>query len=385
VPFALHRADGPPLPGPLVYLQKDWSLQVGKKNPARIPGADFISLRRTDTPLPPLPRAEHVVFANGDRLVLDPKGSLRTNGEALECKAFCRANGENGLTLPMSRVALLWLGTPKGTDTSESWQRRLLVGKSPKDLVVLRDGDQIRGNVTALDRAADLKIEAGGRVVRVPFARVAAVAFNGDLLVRTKPKGPYGHLVLANGSRLSVSAATLAVGATTLLAHTELGDTLEIPLVDVTGLDVRQGHAVCLSDLTPLDYQHTPYLGVAWPFARDACVTGRPIFLAGSTFDKGVGMHGASRITYALEGKYRWFEALVGLDGHTGQLGRARVRVLVDDKPRTIGREELGVRAGPMPVRLDVRGARRLTLVVDVVRFGDVQAHVNWADARLIK
>jgi hypothetical protein len=332
-----------------------------------------------------LPHAEHVVLANGDRLVLDPKGPLRTNGEALECKAFWRANGEDGLTLPMSRVALLWLSTPKGTDTPESWQRRLMAGKSPKDLVVLRDGDQIRGNVTALDRAAELKIEAGGRVVRVPFARVAVVAFNGDLLLRSNPKGPFGHLVLTNGSRLSVSAATLAVGATTLLAHADLGDILEIPLLDVSGLDVRQGNAMYLSDMTPHDYQHTPFLGISWPVARDACVTGRPIFLAGSTFDKGVGMHGASRVTYTLERKYRWFEALVGLDGHSGQLGRARIRVLVDDKPRALGREELSAPGGPLPVRLDVSGARRLSLVVESVQFGDVQAHVNWADARLIK
>jgi hypothetical protein len=32
-----------------------------------------------------------------------------------------------------------------------------------------------------------------------------------------------------------------------------------------------------------------------------------------------------------------------------------------------------------------VRGGRELTLAVLFGRFGDVQAHVNWADARLIK
>ncbi len=48
-------------------------------------------------------------------------------------------------------------------------------------------------------------------------------------------------------------------------------------------------------------------------------------------------------------------------------------------------KKELTGRDAPRLVRLDVRQAQTLTLVVDFGSQGDVQAHVNWADARLIR
>ena len=97
-------------------------------------------------------------------------------------------------------------------------------------------------------------------------------------------------------------------------------------------------------------------------------------------------MHAEARLTYDLGGHYRRFEAVVGLDARTGKRGRVRVEVLVDGKARDLGRPgELTEADGPLRVRLNVRGARELTLAVRFGRRGDVQAHVNWADARLVK
>jgi hypothetical protein len=383
--FDLHRTDGLPVSGPLVYLEENSSIRVGKSSPDRATGVEFVSLRRAGSPLPPYPLSEHLVLANGDRLALDPKGPLRTNGDSLECRLACRVNGKETLSLPTSRVAAIWRATPKGVDSAETWLRRFTAERRRQDLVLLTDGDRMNGTVRALDRQGELLVDANGRDVKIPFGRVAAVAFNSDLLLGGTPKTRHAHLVLANGSRLTVAGATLATGASTLLAKTVLGDTLEIPLQELAALDVRLGSAVYLSDLTPREYKHTPFLGVAWPFAKDASVAGRPLFLSGSTFDKGLGMHAASRITYDLGGKYRRFEGWVGLDGHTGLRGRALVRVFVDGKRQGIGKDELSGRDRPLPVRIDLHGARELTLEVDFAGSGDVQAHVDWADARLIR
>ena len=119
---------------------------------------------------------------------------------------------------------------------------------------------------------------------------------------------------------------------------------------------------------------------------NDSSVTGRELRLAGATHDKGLGLHAAARVTYDLTGHYRRFEALVGLDEDTARRGQVRVRVLVDGKEQKLARQgKLDARGRPLRVRVDVRGARALTLVVAFDRFGDVQAHVNWADARLVK
>src|SRR5207244_5431509 len=115
-------------------------------------------------------------------------------------------------------------------------------------------------------------------------------------------------------------------------------------------------------------------------------VAGYDLRLAGSTYDKGIGLHSESRLTYALNRNYQWFESLVGLDDQTGRRGSVLIEVLVDGKPQALGNaEELTRPGGPRPIRVNVAGGKDLTLVVKFGRFGDVEDHVDWADARLIK
>ena len=82
--------------------------------------------------------------------------------------------------------------------------------------------------------------------------------------------------------------------------------------------------------------------------------------------------------------QYARFEALVGLDAATGKRGRADVRIRIDGKEVDFPALR-ALTAGPaVPVRLDVRGAKELVLVIDFGPTGGVQADVNWGDARLI-
>ena len=77
-----------------------------------------------------------------------------------------------------------------------------------------------------------------------------------------------------------------------------------------------QGQAVYLSDLVPKRYEFTPFfLEIQWPLVPDANVAGRQLSLGNDFYDKGLGMHTKSQVTYALDGNYRWFEARVGLEG----------------------------------------------------------------------
>ena len=101
------------------------------------------------------------------------------------------------------------------------------------------------------------------------------------------------------------------------------------------------------------------------------------------TFDKGLGTHPRTTLVYDLGGKYRRFEALVGLDPVTGRRGAVEVRVLVDG--RDVLSTALTAGTEPKAVAVDVAKAKELTLVVDYGPGGDVQDDVNWADARLIE
>lgn len=127
-------------------------------------------------------------------------------------------------------------------------------------------------------------------------------------------------------------------------------------------------------------------LGFSWPLAIDGSVAGKDLRVGPSVYLRGLGMHPHSRVTFALEGKYRRFEALVGLDPRTGRQGSARIRVLADGKPLDLGGSgELSERQPALTIQVPIEAVKELTLETDFGARGDVQAHVNWVEARVVK
>jgi hypothetical protein len=392
--FCLHTVNGAGTPAPLRDIREDWSISLGAANPTRVKGADVVSLRRSPLLLPASPRGEFVQLVNGDQI---PGTPLSLAGQRLRFRAPFQAQGDThrDLELPLPVVSVVWLAALDETDRTEAVRRRLNNERRKRDTVILRNGDMVEGTLLGLDdKTLELQSE-DHRELKIERSKVAAIALNTELARSPRPKGTYGRLVLENGCRLSLVSAS--ADSAVLSGKTFFGTTVQIPVDQMIALDLRQGRAVYLSDLKPRRYEHTPYLGARWPYSRDASVAGQEIRLAGSTYDKGIGMHSESRLTYDLAGSYQWFESLVGLDDNTGRKGSVRIEVLVDGKPVDVasaaggsGRAstpdiELKGGSAPRSIRVSVSAAKELTLVVKFGGRGDVQDHVDWADARLIK
>jgi hypothetical protein len=385
VPFALRTASGKVFKGRLQKIDDDWTVRLRSAKAKSVPGTEIISLRRLGVALPRYPRGEQVILANGGRLpgtlekVADDRVHLRP-GFPL------RTEKEGPLRLPLSAVAVLWQAAPDGDSRPDLLLRKLARGRRARDLLLLRNGDRLEGTLLGMDRD-NFRLETEGKkTVTVGRSRVAALAFNTELLSRARPRGVYAQLVLTTGCRLVLASARVIDNGRTLRGKLPTGGSVDLPLAKVVALDYRQGCAVYLSDLKQTSYKHTPYSLLKWPYVTDGSVADRDLRLGGSTYDKGLGMHSRSLLTYDLKKGYWRFEALVGLDADTGRRGRARVKVLLDGKSADIGwKKELTAKDGPRRISLDVRGKRQLTLVVDFGRFGDVQGHVNWADALLVK
>lgn len=377
--FTLHTASSPPRQGQLLRLEETWSLVLGEGKSARVTSDDFVSLRRTNVSLPPPPAGPHVIFANGDRL---PGHAVRLMEERLLFTTPLSQPGE--MALPLAALAVLWIADPADVDQPDQLRRRLIVERRSRDLVWLRNGDQLQGNLVGLDQN-EVRLETGDKEVRIERDKVAVLALNNELARTLRPSGSYGFLVLEDGTRLGLLSAQ--ADDQTLQGKTLFSAAVQVPLTRLVALDLRQGKAVYLSDLKPTSYQDTPFLpGLRFTYSNDASVVGHDLRLGGSTYVKGLGMHSPSRITYALNGAYRWFEAGVGLDDRSGQKGSARIQVLVDGKAADLGwDQELTVRHGAQPIRIPVAGAKELTLIVETGRFPFVQGHVTWADARLIR
>jgi hypothetical protein len=384
----LHTIDGKNFIGPLGNIGADWSMRLTGTDRALVPGNDVVSLHRLNVPLPAPPVGSQLMLTNGDRIPLDPAGSLLLADEQLHFRPLppLKLGGGGELKLPIALVAAVWLRAPDKTVQPERFIRRLLAGTRTRDLILLHNGDRVEGSITALDRrGCKVKIEKSVQVV--PAERIAAIAFSTELLARVKPPPPFGRAILTGGGRITLLSAGLDAGRKQLTGKTIFRAAVEFPMDRLAGLEMAQGRVVYLSDLYPAEYVFTPFLGISWPYTRDGSIAGLGLALKDlGTLDRGLGLHTGSRITYSLDRKYQWFEAWVGVDPEMGRQGSARVAVIVDGKRQQLGGDrEMTVRDAPVKFRIGVSQARRLTLQVTAGSRGDVQGHVNWGNARLIK
>jgi hypothetical protein len=376
--FHLETASREPVTGALLSLSEDWSVRLGGREDMRVAGGDVIALRRAGLAVPALPDKRFVLLANGDALAYT---RLKLADERFDLTP--RFGGGKELRVAVSQVALIWLTCPDGERYPDKLRRDLAAGKRTRDRVLLRNGDSLEGMLAGIDDRA-VRLEIDKRKLEVAIDKIAAVATNTELASRRRPKDSYARLVLTNGCRLSLASATCE--GESLVGKSLFGASIRVAVTDVAALYILQGRAVYLSDLKPTKVEQTPYLDVAAPPASDCSAKGRDLRVGGGSYDKGLGMHAACRMTYDLAGKYERFEALVGLDEATGADGSVRVQVLVDGKPQKLGSSgDLTRRSGPLAVRVDVSGARQLTLVTDFGDRGDVQADVDWVDARLVR
>jgi hypothetical protein len=99
-------------------------------------------------------------------------------------------------------------------------------------------------------------------------------------------------------------------------------------------------------------------------------------------------MHSTSRLAYALDRPYRRLAAELAIDDATDGGGSVVFRVLCDgtDGGWRDAYRSPTIRGGdpPLPIDIDLTGAKRLVLIVEFADRGDQLDHANWLDARLI-
>jgi hypothetical protein len=110
---------------------------------------------------------------------------------------------------------------------------------------------------------------------------------------------------------------------------------------------------------------------------------GRTITLAGVPYNKGLGVHANSSITYALNGNYTTFLADIGVDDEVGNAGSVIFQVYLDNVLSFTSSTLTGSSA-TQQVNLNVTGKTTLRLVVTDAGNGATSDHADWANARLL-
>ncbi|MEM6655065.1 MAG: NPCBM/NEW2 domain-containing protein, partial [Planctomycetota bacterium] len=240
---------------------------------------------------PPRPR---VVLRDGSELVAGPpwtrNGAVQWADDTLWLQSITLAP----LKLPRAAVDHLLLEAARdpavAIDLAPASDRQ-------SDRLHLMSGDVIDGRLVSI-KAGTVVFRVGDEPIEIDVGRVAAAELAPDT-PRTNSSTSGVVVGLADGSLLRADPKGRQSGG--VVPTTVAGVRAVVNKASaVLFLQQLSGEFVYLSDVEPLDYRHTPYAGVAWGYARDRGLDGRPIRVGGRRFLKGVAMHSPSRLVYRL-------------------------------------------------------------------------------------
>jgi len=365
----IRTADGLDLRGVLsgFSLTGGAVIQTTSSASRRLRTEDIVALETKRPVQPPLAGDVAVSLAGGDVLYGRLSGTLP---EGLRLKTTDLGT----LELPLESVVSVVL-FPGGHQPLRQDPK----GGVRDDVVLLRNGDLLRGFVLGID-AEQVSLEQDGDAVRVSMELAAGI-----YLAAVEPPHVGGlHAVATLTHSGRVTLAELNWQDDSMEARLLHGSRVRIASAALVKLGILGGRWEWLTQHQPISFEHTPMLGLDFGYVADHNVLGEPLTVARQTFDHGLGMHSRARLIYDLRGSYREFVTEFGLDDNSGAYADVDVVVLVDGKQLL---ERPHVRPGRLhgPFRLDVSRAKRLELIVDFGAAGDLQDRFNWINTALVR
>jgi hypothetical protein len=324
-----------------------------------------------------LPSRPFVVMADGGVLVADVRSAQQGS---LSAESFLFSATDGPPSFPLEQIAGVVFQT-SDRDARDRLVNRILEDRGASDRVILANGDELTGSIRELGEAI-ITFEADAGKLDLEIHRVRALIFNPHLRNRHERRDLHFVAGFADGSRLIADRLIVDENSVQITVAGELMWTTSRD--NLVCLESRGGRFVYLSDLPVAGYRHIPYLDLAWLYRLDRNVQGGMFRAGGHLYLKGIGMHSASRISYALTEPFQHFQVELAIDDHTRGQGSVRFRVYADGKEKY---SSPIIRGGqpPLPISVDVTGAKRLDLLVDFADRADEMDRANWLRARLVR
>jgi hypothetical protein len=348
-----------------------WKLTGSREgSPVELDVADLVSIRFSDKTPPTAPKGSYLSFPTDERFAADV---VATDGENIRVRN--PLTGEATVALSTIRGIVV---TPESREALGDLSRR--AKEESSDQVLLRNQDVITGIIQTIEPT---KIVLLVNDEEKPIVRdlVAAVAFDPSLTDYKNTNDFFGQVRLSDGSILNVF--DLASEDNKLRFKTGFAGDVAVDTNEIIDISFRNGRVIYLSDLAPATIETQAYLDGPEMFTKDKAVTGGQLRLGGKTYTKGLGARSRSKISYELTGFER-FEAVVGLDEAAGSAASVRFIVELDGKPSFDSGEMLST-SSPVEVKLGIKEAKTLSLIVDFESRGDAQDYADWANARFVR
>ena len=111
--------------------------------------------------------------------------------------------------------------------------------------------------------------------------------------------------------------------------------------------------------------------------------TGKGLFIKGNHYENGIGMPTNSEIEFDIKGIYDEFSASVGIDDEFNNADGGIEFTLLGDGRELWKSKILKKADGAVPVNVNIKGVRKITLKVKRPEGETGRAHADWVDARL--
>lgn len=295
---------------------------------------------------------------------------------------------ERTLTAPTAAIAHVRFSVPD--ELHAQWQE-ILKTKAAGDLVVVKKQgalDYLEGVLGDTDADGGFAFTLDGQSLAVKRSRLAGIVY----FHKAADPLPAAAAIISDSVGNRFAAATLRLDDTALAGTTPAGAAWSAPLASLAKVDFSQGRVAYLSDLEPLRSGWTALVSggnvpksVAAYYSpkRDRGLEARDLLVAGVRYDKGLALHSRSEVAYRLNGEYRRFQALAGIDDRTAGAGSVRLEIRGDD--RVLWEGDVAADRPPQLLNLATDDVRVLSILVD---YGDGQEtadHLDLCDAKVIR
>lgn len=332
-----------------------------------IPMTKFLQLDRAGQSRSAMPKL-FVWLTTGDRVGGTPVG---LSGESLAWK--CPALGE--IAFPMRQVRAIQSAAqaPPANDSPRT-----------EDVLTLTNGDLLHGIVSEIGATNIVIQPAGGEATSVPLASLFSADFASPPGAATAPASPARafRVSTADGTTITADSVSLSQRDLHLRLPGAAGERT-IPLSSISGLEQINGPVIWLSSLRPVESVQIPSFSQRTrPAQMDRTVLREPIRAGEREFAHGIGVHSYSRLVFAVDPACSAFRTQYAIDGEL-PWADVTVRVKLDDR---VAYEKEHIKSGPLSevVKLNLKGAKRLTLEVDYGENYDVQDRLNWIEPALL-
>jgi len=156
-------------------------------------------------------------------------------------------------------------------------------------------------------------------------------------------------------------------------------------LVSWERLNAEPGRDIIyLSDMREHSLWPAPSFGPQGKWVRDRSVEGRALSIGGHAYTKGLGTHADSVLRFRVPDGFSTFVTDLGYDDEIPPGGTRMQFIIVVDGREVYRSPEVEPRHRTADLRIPVRGARQIALIVDARGFSDGD-HADWGAARFIR